>query len=178
MATSSAIHSSHLFFLPKTACFSITRVPLWLPAAKVVCFQGKLEIAGSGLDGSSCLKPLAVCVLTTMKKEVKDVLTFFLKRQGLSNIVTAMVVKKSDQFLEHLVSRLHILHETWFMAGRELTTSELREALSPYLEALQAKHGDTLIDMIQHFPHAPPEVESAPRTPSLKLDRDQEKLPV
>ncbi|GAB2229746.1 hypothetical protein Droror1_Dr00013999 [Drosera rotundifolia] len=113
-----------------------------------------------------------------MKKEAKDVLTFFLEQQGLSNIVAAMVVKKSDQFLEHLVSKLHILHETRFLAGRELTTSEIREAVSPYLEALLAEHGDALIDMIQHFPHPPPEVESAPWAPSLKLDQDQEKLPI
>ncbi|GAB2237407.1 hypothetical protein Droror1_Dr00015309 [Drosera rotundifolia] len=153
------------------------RIPLWLPA-KVECFQRKLEIAESGLDGSLCLKPVAVTVLTTMKKEVKDVLTFFLEQQGLSNIVAATVVKKSDLFLEHLVSRLNILHETGFLTGKELTTMEIREAVSPYLEALLPEHGDTLIDMIVHFPHPPPEVKSAPRTPSLKLDRDQEKLPV
>ncbi|GAB2229743.1 hypothetical protein Droror1_Dr00013995 [Drosera rotundifolia] len=178
MTTSSAIHSPHLFFLPKTSCFSITRIPLWLPAAKVECFQGKLEIVESGLDGSLCLKPVATTVLTTMKKKAKDVLTFFLKQQGLSNIVAATAVKKSDQFLEHLVSRLHILHETRFLAERGLTTIEIREAVSPYLEALLAEHGDTLIDMIQRFPHPPPEVESAPRTPALKLDRDLEKRPV
>ncbi|KAL9275939.1 Transcription termination factor MTERF5, chloroplastic-like protein [Drosera capensis] len=152
-------------------------IPLWLPA-KVECFQRKLEIAESGLDGSLCLKPVAATLLTTMKKEAKDVLTFFLEQQGLSNIVAATVVKKSDLFLEHLVSRLNILHKTGFLTGRELTTMEIREAVSPFLEALVAEHSDTLIDMIEHFPHPPPEVKSAPQTPSLKLDQDQEKLPV
>ncbi|KAL9254811.1 Transcription termination factor MTERF5, chloroplastic-like protein [Drosera capensis] len=177
MTTSPSVHSSHLFFLPKTSCFSITRIPSWLPA-KVECFQGKLEIAESGLDGSLSLKPVAATVLTTKKKEVEDVLTFFLEQQGLSNIVAATVVKKSDLFLEHLVSRLHILHDTGVMTGRVLTAFEIREAVSSYLEALLAEHGDALIDMIQRFPNPPSEVESAPRTPSLKLDLDQEKLPI
>ncbi|KAL9253190.1 Transcription termination factor MTERF5, chloroplastic-like protein [Drosera capensis] len=177
MTTSPSVHSPHLFFLPKTSCFSITRIPLWLPA-KVECFKGKLEIGESGSDGSLSLKPVAATVLTTKKKEVEDVLTFFLEQQGLSNTVAATVVKKSDLFLEHLVSKLHILHETGFMTGRELTAFEIREAVSPYLEALLAEHGDALIDMIQSFPNPPPEVESATRTPSLKLDLDQEKLPV
>ncbi|KAL9258427.1 Transcription termination factor MTERF5, chloroplastic-like protein [Drosera capensis] len=158
MATSSGIHSPHLFFPHKTTCFSITRIPLWLPAAKVECFQGKLEIAESGLDGSLSLKPVVATVLTTKKKEVRDILTYFLKQQGLSNIVTATVVKKSDLFLEHLVSKFQILHETGHLAGGELTTIEIREAVSPYLENLLAEHGDTLIDMIQCFPHPPPEV--------------------
>ncbi|KAL9258426.1 Transcription termination factor MTERF5, chloroplastic-like protein [Drosera capensis] len=178
MATTPSVHSPHLFFPPKTACFSITRILLWLPA-KVECFQGKLEIAESGLDGSLCLKPVAATVFTTMKKEAKDVLAFFLEQQGLSNVVAGTVVKKSDLFVEYLVSRLHILHETTHLTGRELTTTEIREALSPYLETLLGEHGDTLIDMIEHFPHPPPEVKSALRTPSLKLDLDQEKkLPI
>ncbi|GAB2229740.1 hypothetical protein Droror1_Dr00013992 [Drosera rotundifolia] len=165
MRTSSAVQFPHIFFAPKTAVFPISRLLLPLPA-KVKCFQGKL--AESGLDGSSCLKPVAVTVLTSKKEEAKDILTLFLKQQGLSSTVAATVVNKSDLFLEHLVSRLHILHKTGYLAltGKELTSSKIRDAVSPYLEELSRQHGDNLIDMIEHFPHPPDEVKSAPLTPS------------
>ncbi|KAL9254767.1 Transcription termination factor MTERF5, chloroplastic-like protein [Drosera capensis] len=160
MATSSAIHFPQIIFPPKTTCYPMKRLLLPLPA-KVKCFQGKL-------DGSSCLKQVAVTVLTSKKEEVKDILTLFLKQQGLSSTVAATVVNKSDLFSEHLVSRLHILHKTGYLTltGKELTSTEIRDALSPYLEELSRQHGDNLINMIEHFPRSPGEVKSAPLTPS------------
>ncbi|GAB2245326.1 hypothetical protein Droror1_Dr00000819 [Drosera rotundifolia] len=143
--------------------------------AKILCIQGKL--AAFELDGSSSLKPVAATLLIVEKEEAKAVLALFLKRHGLSNTTVAKTISKSDLFLECLVSRLHVLHETCDLTGRELTNMEIREALNPYLEALLLQHGDTFIDMMEHFPHPTPEVKSSLQSTPLKLDLDQKKLP-
>ncbi|GAB2229742.1 hypothetical protein Droror1_Dr00013994 [Drosera rotundifolia] len=172
--TSSAVHSPHLIFPPQTTAFPITRHSFSL-RAKVVCFQGRL--VESGMDGSSSLKPVSATLLVSEKEEAKAVLTLFLKQRGLSNAAAARTISKSDLFLQHLVLRLHVLHKTWYMTGRELTTMEIREALNPYLEALHCQHGDAFIDMILHFPDPPPEVKSSLQILTPELDPDQEKLP-
>ncbi|KAB1215825.1 mTERF domain-containing protein 1, mitochondrial [Morella rubra] len=41
------------------------------------------------------------------------------------------------------------------MAGRELTTLEIRDALSPYLEALREEHGNFIVDVVEKFPNPP-----------------------
>ncbi|GAB2229739.1 hypothetical protein Droror1_Dr00013991 [Drosera rotundifolia] len=155
--------------------FALIRRSTSLPA-KVVCFQGKL--AESELDGSSSLKPVAATLLIAEKEEAKVVLTLFLKQQGLSNSVAARTINKSDLFLEHLLSRLHSLHKTWYMTGRELTTMDLREALNLYLEALHCQHGDAFIDMVEHFPDPPSKLNSSLQTPPLELDPDTKVLSV
>ncbi|GAB2229741.1 hypothetical protein Drorol1_Dr00013993 [Drosera rotundifolia] len=147
--TSSAVLSPHLVFPPKTTAFPITRHSFSL-RAKVIYLRGKL--VESGMDGSSSLKPVSATLLIAEKEEAKAVLTLFLKQRGLSNAAAARTISKSDLFLQHLVSRLHVLHKTWYMTGRELTTMEIREALNPYFEALHCQHGDAFIHMVEHFP--------------------------
>ncbi|XP_021285198.1 transcription termination factor MTERF5, chloroplastic isoform X2 [Herrania umbratica] len=39
--------------------------------------------------------------------------------------------------------------------GRELTTLEIRDALTPYLESLLEEHGRTLVDVVENFPDPP-----------------------
>lgn len=56
-------------------------------------------------------------VLTSEKEEAKAFLTLFLKNQGLSSSVAARTINKSDHFIDHLVSRLHSVHKTWYLVG-------------------------------------------------------------
>ncbi|KAK6277100.1 hypothetical protein POUND7_017423 [Theobroma cacao] len=41
------------------------------------------------------------------------------------------------------------------IAGRELTTLEIRDALTPYLESLLEEHGRTLVNVVENFPDPP-----------------------
>lgn len=43
------------------------------------------------------------------------------------------------------------------IAGRELTTQEIRDALIPYLETLLEEHGDILVNLVENFSSAPGE---------------------
>lgn len=43
------------------------------------------------------------------------------------------------------------------IAGRELTTQEIRDALIPYLETLLEEHGDILVNLVESFSSAPGE---------------------
>jgi len=71
----------------------------------------------SGIDGSLNLKVVSPTLLVAEKEEAKAVLTLFLKKQGLSNAIAARTSKKSDHFIDHLVSRLHSKHKSWYLAG-------------------------------------------------------------
>lgn len=39
------------------------------------------------------------------------------------------------------------------MAGRELTTLEIRDVLIPYLETLAEEHGNHIVDVVENFPN-------------------------
>ncbi|KAK8331653.1 hypothetical protein V6Z12_A10G088100 [Gossypium hirsutum] len=95
----------------------------------------------SELDGSLSLRVVPPTLITAEKEEAKAVLTLFFKKQGLSNAVAARTINKSDLFIDHLVSRLHSVHKSRYLVGRELTTLEIRDALIPYLESLLEEHG-------------------------------------
>lgn len=56
-------------------------------------------------------------LLAAEKKETKAVLTLFLKKQGLSNAVAARSINKSNLFIEHLVTRLHVIHKSQYLVG-------------------------------------------------------------
>ncbi|KAK4752833.1 hypothetical protein SAY87_021631 [Trapa incisa] len=111
--------------------------------------------ADSAMDGSFSFRVVSPTLLAAEKEEAKAVLTLFLKKQGLSNVVAARTINKSDLFIEHLVSRLHSIHKSRYLVGRELTTLEIREALVPYLESLLKEHGDILVDVVESFPDPP-----------------------
>ncbi|CAA6667817.1 unnamed protein product [Spirodela intermedia] len=82
-----------------------------------------------------------VCKARLEREEAKAVLSLFLRKQGSSNAVASRTINRSDQFIEHLISKLHSIHKSRYLVGRELTTLEIRNALVPYLEALLEEHG-------------------------------------
>ncbi|CAL9110667.1 unnamed protein product [Musa textilis] len=102
-------------------------------------------------------------LLTAEREEAKAVLTLFLKKQGLSNTVAARVINKSECFVDHLILKLHSMHKSRYLVGRELTTLEIRGAFIPFLESLLEEHGDALVDFIENFPD-PPGTERAAST--------------
>ncbi|KAK4409993.1 Transcription termination factor MT, chloroplastic [Sesamum angolense] len=106
-------------------------------------------------DGSFSLRLVPPTLLAAEKEEAKAVLTLFLKKQGLSNAVAARTINKSDLFVDHLVSRLHSVHKSRYLVGRELTTLEIRDALIPYLETLLDEYGPILVDVVENFPDPP-----------------------
>ncbi|KAJ8649734.1 hypothetical protein MRB53_002757 [Persea americana] len=105
-------------------------------------------------------------VLVAEKEEAKAVLSLFLRKQGLSNSVAARTINKSDHFIDHLLSRLHSIHRSRYLVGRELTTLEIRDALIPYLESLLEEHGDILVDMVENFPDPPSKERPVTPTPT------------
>lgn len=159
-----AVRVSQLSLLSRPLFSS--RVQLSFPVKLFSC-QAKYA-ADSGLDGSVSLRVVSPTLLAAEKEEAKAVLTLFLKKQGLSNSVAARTINKSDLFIEHLVSRLHYVHKSRYLVGRELTTLEIRDALIPYLESLLEEHGNILVDVVENFPDPPlKEKVVAPSPPPL-----------
>ncbi|KAJ4715580.1 Transcription termination factor like [Melia azedarach] len=122
-------------------------------------YPEKLFFCRAKFDGSFSLRVVHPTLIVAEKEEAKAVLTLFLKKQGLSKAVAARSINKSDLFIDHLVSRLHSVHKSRYLVGRELTTLEIRDALIPYLESLQEEYGDILVDLVENFPNAPPAKE-------------------
>ncbi|XAR59355.1 hypothetical protein NMG60_11015167 [Bertholletia excelsa] len=111
--------------------------------------------AESADDVSFSLRVVPPNLLAAEKEEAKAVLTLFLKKQGLSNAVAARTINKSEPFINHLVSKLHSIHKSRYLVGRELTTLEIRDALIPYLESLHEEYGEVLVNMVENFPNPP-----------------------
>ncbi|KAG8071346.1 hypothetical protein GUJ93_ZPchr0006g41593 [Zizania palustris] len=91
-------------------------------------------------------------LLAAEREEAKAVLSLFLRQKGLRSILAARIVNKADGFIEHLVSKLHIIYRSRYAEGRELSTPEIRDALIPYLESLSKEHGDGLVEVVENFP--------------------------
>ncbi|XP_065879842.1 transcription termination factor MTERF5, chloroplastic isoform X2 [Euphorbia lathyris] len=122
--------------------------------------------AKSGVDGSFSSRLMPASLLAAEKEEAKAVLTLFLKKRGLSNAVAARTIKSSDELIDHLVSRLHSIHKSRYLVGRELSTLEIRDALIPYLESLLEDQGSILLDLVENFPNQPDKEKSiAPVSP-------------
>ncbi|KAF2305978.1 hypothetical protein GH714_009235 [Hevea brasiliensis] len=126
-------------------------------------FSCQVKLADSGVDGSFSSQVVPPTLLSAEKEEAKAVLTLFLKKQGLSNAVATGTINKSDLFIDHLVSRLHSVHKSWYLVGRELTTLEIRDARIPYLESLLEEHRSVLVDLVENFPN--PSVKGKPVQP-------------
>ncbi|KAL4192818.1 hypothetical protein AMTRI_Chr06g196180 [Amborella trichopoda] len=113
-------------------------------------------------DGSSYFTAVPLSLLTAEKEEAKAVLSLFLRKLGLSSAVAARTIKKSEYFIEHLISRLHSVHKSQYL---------IRDALVPYLESLLDEHGDVLVDVVENFPNPPgrerPTISTPPTTSSL-----------
>lgn len=71
----------------------------------------------SGAEGVHNFRKVPPGLLTAEKEEAKAVLTLFLRKQGLSNAVAARTINKAEQFIEHLVSKLHSIHKTRYLVG-------------------------------------------------------------
>ncbi|KAL6143138.1 hypothetical protein ACLB2K_053833 [Fragaria x ananassa] len=151
--------------------FKLTcQYPLRLVRTKLA-FSQKLFIcrarfADSGIEGTFNLKLVSPALLAAEKEEAKAVLMLFLKKQGLSHTPAARTINKSELFIDHLVDRLHSVHKSRYLVGRELTTLEIREALIPYLESLLEEHGIYMVDVVESFPDAP--VKAKPVAPVIK----------
>ncbi|GMH24730.1 hypothetical protein Nepgr_026573 [Nepenthes gracilis] len=159
IAFCTSIRFPELLFLPKVN-FPVTRIQVSFPA-KVVFSCGKFEVAESSIDGSSSLSAVPPTLLTAEKEEAKAILNLCLKKQGFSNSAASRAINKSDVFVDHLVSKLHSVHKSRYLVGRELTTLEIRDALSPYLETLLEEHGNAFVDVVENFPNRPVERRSA-----------------
>ncbi|KAL0424216.1 UNVERIFIED_CONTAM: Transcription termination factor MT, chloroplastic [Sesamum radiatum] len=146
MKASVPFRSSGVPFLSRTA-FLQSRTELTVPQ--------KVFFSRAKHDGSFSLRLVPPTLLAAEKEEAKAVLTLFLKKQGLSNAVAARTINKSDLFVDHLVSRLHSVHKSRYLVGRELTTLEIRDALIPYLETLLDEYGPILVDVVENFPDPP-----------------------
>ncbi|CBI40062.3 unnamed protein product, partial [Vitis vinifera] len=165
MRAYSGIRSSELPSLSRGP-FSIPRNRAYFPGKVSFC---QAKFAESGVDGSSIsLRVVPPSLLAAEKEEAKAVLSLFLKKQGLSNAVAARTINKSELFIDHLVSRLHSVHKSRYLVGRELTTLEIRDALIPYLETLFEEHGDILVDAVENFPNQPDkEIPVAPKIKAM-----------
>lgn len=71
----------------------------------------------SGTNESLNVKLLSPMLLVAEKEEAKAVLTLFLKKQGLSNANATKIINRSDPFIDHLISKLHSKHKTWYLSG-------------------------------------------------------------
>ncbi|XP_042469707.1 transcription termination factor MTERF5, chloroplastic-like [Zingiber officinale] len=118
------------------------------------------------------LSTIPSSLLTAEREEAKAVLTLFLRKQGLSNTVSARIINKSDRFIDHLILKLQSIYKSRYLVGRELTTLEIRDALIPYLEWLHKEYGDLLIDFVGNFPDPPGAEPSASTVPKNCANSD------
>ncbi|KAJ0041134.1 hypothetical protein Pint_26868 [Pistacia integerrima] len=162
-----AIQSSELSSIFR-GTFSITRSRPTFPEKLFFC---RAKFAESGVDGSFSLSVVSPALLAAEKEEAKGVLTLFLKKQGLSKAFAARTINTSDLFIDHLVSRLHSVHKSRYLVGRELTTLEIRDALMSYLETLHEEYGKILVELVENFPNAPvkekPVAQVSPSHPTV-----------
>ncbi|KAL2500155.1 Mitochondrial transcription termination factor family protein [Abeliophyllum distichum] len=145
-----------LLFVSRTN-FPHSRTRVSFPQKVFFC---QAKYSDSGIDGKFSLRVVSPTLLAAEKEEAKAVLTLFLKKQGLSNVVAARTINRSDAFVDHLVSRLHSVHKSRYLVGRELSTLEIREALVPYLETLLEEYEGILVDVVENFSKPPVEERS------------------
>ncbi|GAV88266.1 mTERF domain-containing protein [Cephalotus follicularis] len=164
MSAFPAIRSQELMSFSRGG-FLVTKTQLSFPDKLFFC---RAQFADSDVDGSISVRVLPPSLLAAEKEEAKAVLTLFLKKRGLSNAVAARTTNKSEVIIKHLVSRLHSVHKSRYLVGRELTTLEIRDALIPYLESLLEENGNILVDVVKNFPKQP--VKEKPVAPASPLD--------
>ncbi|KAJ8750118.1 hypothetical protein K2173_014033 [Erythroxylum novogranatense] len=167
-----AFSSSNLVY-PCRGVLFISRARISLPREAFSC---RASLADSEIDGVFSSRPLSPTLLAAEKEEARAVLSLFLKKQGVSKAVAARTINKSDHFLDHLVSRLHIIHKSRYLVGRELTTLEIRDALIPYLESLLEEHGNILVNLVETFPNTPVKARPITHISSTHLTADSKKL--
>ncbi|KAJ0040889.1 hypothetical protein Pint_26852 [Pistacia integerrima] len=134
--------------------------------------QAKLAFSSGNESFNTTVVPPTL--LAAEKEEAKSVLSLFLKKQGLSKVAAAKTITKSDLFINLLVSRLHSVHKSRYLVGKELTTLEIRNTLIPYIESLLVEHGNSVVTLVENFPIIPVKdkpaasVSQHPSTPDSK----------
>ncbi|PIA51264.1 hypothetical protein AQUCO_01100241v1 [Aquilegia coerulea] len=93
---------------------SFSRTHIFIPQQQHVFRANCVE---SGVDGVHNFRVVPSNLLAAEKEEAKAVLTLFFRKQGLSNAVAARTINKSDDFIDHLVSKLHSVHKTRYLVG-------------------------------------------------------------
>ncbi|KZV57690.1 hypothetical protein F511_03150 [Dorcoceras hygrometricum] len=169
MKASALSRSFGLPFLPRTT-FLHSRSEVLVPQK---LFFPPVKYSESWVVGSFSLRLVPPTLLAAEKEEAKAVLTLFLKKLGLSSVLAARTINKSDGFIDHLLSQLHSVHKSRYLVGRELTTLEIRDALNPYLETLLEEYGSILVEFVENFPTALAPVkkkakESVPKRPVVE----------
>lgn len=135
-----------LSLLSSSSCKAWTLVCRQLPICNAQSYTDELWVAAPQSPASVRSRLLAA-----EREEAKAVLSLFLRQKGLRSTLAARIVNKSDGFIEHLVSKLQIAYRSRYAEGRELSTPEIRDALLPYLEALDREHGDSLVEVVENF---------------------------
>ncbi|KAF5197861.1 Transcription termination factor mterf5 protein [Thalictrum thalictroides] len=164
-ASSATLSPNKLPHLLVRGVSSFSRTQIYFPQQQHLFRANCVE---SGVDGVHNFRVVPSNLLAAEKEEAKAVLTLFFRKQGLSNALAARAINKSDDFIEHLVSKLHSVHKTRYLVGRELSTLEIRDSLIPYLESLLEEHGDILINLVENFPNPPRKERSiTPASPTV-----------
>ncbi|KAJ0040895.1 hypothetical protein Pint_26854 [Pistacia integerrima] len=158
----------------------ITRTRLTFP--ENLLGQAKLAFSSGNESFNTTVVPPTL--LAAEKEEAKSVLSLFLKKQGLSKVAAAKTITKSDLFIDHLVSRLHSVHKSRYLLGKDLTTLEIRDTLIPYIESLLVEPGNSVVNLVENFPIIPVKdkpaasVSQHPSTPDSKKPKGVSNAPV
>ncbi|KAJ0039572.1 hypothetical protein Pint_26844 [Pistacia integerrima] len=92
--------------------FMSNAIQITFPEKLFFC-RAKLALSsGNGSFKSIVVPPT---LLAAEKEEAKSVLSLFLKKQGLSKVVAAKTIIKSDLLIDHLLSRLHFVHKSQYL---------------------------------------------------------------
>ncbi|EPS68509.1 hypothetical protein M569_06259, partial [Genlisea aurea] len=80
---------------------------------KILVSQAKSS--DSEINGSLSLRFMPPSLLAAEKEEAKAVLSLFFKKQGLRNAAATRTIKKSDTFIDHLVSHLQSVYKSRYL---------------------------------------------------------------
>ncbi|XP_031254725.1 transcription termination factor MTERF5, chloroplastic-like isoform X2 [Pistacia vera] len=150
----------------------VTRTRLTFPEKLFFC-QAKHAFSSGNESFNTIVVPPTL--LAAEKEEAKSVLSLFLKKQGLSKVAAAKTITKSDLFIDHLVSRLHSVHKSRYLVGRELTTLEIRDTLIPYIESLLVENGNSVVNLVEDFPNTPVKYKPAASVSQHHSNSDSKK---
>lgn len=68
-------------------------------------------------DDVTDFSAMSSSLLSAEREEAKAVLKLFLKKEGMSNALAARSIKKSESFIDYLISKLHSVHRSHYMIG-------------------------------------------------------------
>ncbi|KAL2636368.1 hypothetical protein R1flu_007847 [Riccia fluitans] len=94
---------------------------------------------------------------TRVRANVTTVLIQFLRMKGLDSARAEQAVQESSTFIAHLLTLLTSCFPARHLTGEDVTESEIRSVLLPYLENLIDTHGEQL-DILVDFTSIPGEL--------------------